>query len=168
MERGGAWPDRRHSPCAAYDTQQPRAKQLWPHSCVLVGCLFLLLPPFLCVAWSCAVVDKKKSTPLVRYNSSYILFLFDAILVPCYSCSMLFLFHVIYCSMLFLFYVILVPCYSCSMLFLFHVIDVPCYSCSLFFVQCYSCSMLFLLPRILYLPRQTGGVPFTWHGCFED
>ncbi len=29
---------------------------------VLVECLFLLLPPFLCVAWSCAAVDKKEHT----------------------------------------------------------------------------------------------------------
>jgi hypothetical protein len=60
MGEGGARLDKRHSPCAAYDTQKPRAKQLWPHSRVLVECLFLPLPPFLCVAWSCAVVDKKE------------------------------------------------------------------------------------------------------------
>jgi hypothetical protein len=36
--------------------------QLWPHSRVLLECLFLLSPPFLCVAWSCAVVDKKEHT----------------------------------------------------------------------------------------------------------
>ena len=34
----------------------------WPHSRVLVECLFLLLPPFLCVAWSCTVVDKNDHT----------------------------------------------------------------------------------------------------------
>ncbi len=45
MERGGgAWPDKRHSPCAAYDSQQPQAIQLWPHSRVLLECLFLLSP----------------------------------------------------------------------------------------------------------------------------
>jgi hypothetical protein len=34
----------------------------WPHSRVLVECLFLLLPSFLCVAWSCTVVDKNDHT----------------------------------------------------------------------------------------------------------
>jgi hypothetical protein len=63
MEKGGGvWLDKCHSPCAACDTQQPRAIQLWPQSRVLVECLFLLLPPFLFVAWSCAVVDKKEHT----------------------------------------------------------------------------------------------------------
>ncbi len=36
--------------------------QPWPHSRVLLECLFLLLPPFLCVAWGCAVVNKKDHT----------------------------------------------------------------------------------------------------------
>ncbi len=34
----------------------------WPPSCALLECLFLLLPPLLCVAYSCAVVDKKDHT----------------------------------------------------------------------------------------------------------
>ncbi len=44
------------------DTQSPQAMPLWPHSCALLECLFLLLPPLLCVTYSCAVVDKKDHT----------------------------------------------------------------------------------------------------------
>jgi hypothetical protein len=59
---GGAWPDKGHSLARPMTRSSLGAIQLWPHSRVLVECLFLLLPPFLCVVWSCAVVDKKEHT----------------------------------------------------------------------------------------------------------
>jgi hypothetical protein len=60
---GGACPDNTTQPARPVTRNSLR-----PCSCGLIRVyylsvsFFLLLPPFLCVAWSCAVVDKKEQT----------------------------------------------------------------------------------------------------------